>query len=634
LRIASGSGRWVWSPEVSFSLFVRCLCGLSGALALVAVGITVMLASADAASAGKRSWVSVFPSPGTPVASDLTTFSFRGIPAARLGPVRVVGSKSGRHGGRLLGHSDGRGVSFIPKRRFRRGEVVRVYSRKKLVGAPSGNFHVRIGRFPDDGRKSLTRRPANRFPALVSRPGLRPPVLKVHSATPDAGPGKILFAPKATGLTIADRLGRVTWFLPTVYGGRGQVVQDFRVQEYRGRPVLTYYKAAAGPDGRFQKRRYIIRNQSYRKIGSLSLGNGYRPDAHEFVISPRNTALAIGYRAVRRDLRRVGGSRNGIIIDNVIQELDIRTGAVLFEWHSLGNVPVSDSVVRPGKGPGSWDYFHANSIEDDGDCFLVSARKVSTIYRIDKHSGRIRWRLRGDGKKPGSSDFRIGKRARFGFQHDARRMPNGDISLFDNAVVKRYASVRNQSSGLVLRLRKQKKGLRATARLVKRFQLPRPVLARSQGSTEILPNGNAFVGWGSVKRISELTPQGEVAFDASFKAPVNAYRARKASWEGRPHDLPAIASKGWKRYDGTSVWASWNGAGNIASWRVLLGPGPDQLVEITTVPWTGLETRIPLPKTHGRQVRVEALDAEGGVLARSRIMPVGTRSHGKPRTLP
>lgn len=603
------------------------------ALLLALTGLSLSLIAADVAEAGKRRWVSVYPTPGTPVASDRTTFSFRGIEAKNLGPVRVVGSASGRHGGRLLRHSDGRGVSFVPKRRFRRGELVRVYSRKKIVGAPSGNFRVRIGRFPDDNRKKMITRARNRFPAMVTRPRMRPPALKVHASEPTATKRKIFFAPKATGLTIADNRGRVSWFLPTGHGGGGQVVQDFRRQTYRGKPVLTYYKASAGPKGRWQYRRFHIRNRSYRKIASFGLGNGYRPDAHEFVISRRNTALVIGYRATRWDLRRLGGTRDSIIIDNVIQEIDIKTGAVLFEWHSLGNVPVSDSVVRPGTGAGSWDYFHANSVEDDGNSFLVSARKVSTIYRIDKKSGRIRWRLRGDGQKRGSNDFSVGPKARFGFQHDARRLPNGDISLFDNSVVKRYASVRSQSSGLVLRLRKKGKK-RATAGMVKRFQPPRPVLARSQGSTEILPGGNAFVGWGSVKRITEFTPKGKVAFDASFSTPVNAYRARKATWEGRAPGRPAIASQKWKKYDGMSVWASWNGAGNIESWRVLLGPDKDSLAEVVTAPWAGLETRIPLPKVHDKQVRVEALDAEGNVLARSAVMPTGTRSHGKPRVLP
>lgn len=605
----------------------------AGVLAVLALALTTTLAGPGPAEAGKRRWVSVYPSPGTPVASDLTTFSFRGISPGRIGPVRVIGSRSGRHGGTWLKHSDGKGISFVPKRPFRRGETVRVYSRKKIIGAPSGRFRVRIGRFPNDGRKALTRRPPNRFPALVSRPDLRPPELEIHTATANAGPGKIFFAPKATGLTIADRLGRVTWFRPTAHGGRGQVVQDFRRQTLHGQPVLTYYKASAGPGGRWQKRRFHILNRSYRKIASLGLGNGYRPDAHEFVISPRNTALAIGYRAVHWDLRRLGGSRNGIIIDDVIQEIDIKTGAVLFEWHSLGNVPVSDSLVRPGTGPASWDYFHANSVEDDGNSLLVSARKVSTIYRIDKRTGRIRWRLRGDGLRPGSNDFRVGKRARFGFQHDARRLPNGDISLFDNSVVKRYASVRPQSSGLVLRLRKPDRDRPATARMVKRFQPPEPVLARSQGSTEILPGGNAFVGWGSVRRISEFTPDGRLVFDATFSAPVNAYRARKAIWEGDPPGRPAIASKNWKSGAGIHVWASWNGADRIAAWRVLAGPDPESLAEVATGNWTGLETWLPVPGTGHRKVQVEALDAGGNVLGRSAVMPVGTRSHGSPRTL-
>ncbi|MCB0828838.1 MAG: arylsulfotransferase family protein [Solirubrobacterales bacterium] len=571
--------------------------------------------------------VTVFPSPGTPVASDSTTFSFRGLKPGDLGPVTIRGSRTGYHRGRRLAHSDGHGVSVIPERGFMPGELVSVFTGKRIRGARGGDFRVRIGRFTSDGRKRSRPKEPNGFPRLKSRPDLRPPALKVLTSDPAAAPGRVLFAPKQTGLVICDRLGRITWFRPTGFGGRGQEVQDFKVQRYRGSPVLTYWRGDAGRNGPFQVGSYNILDRRYRDVARFGTGNGYRPDAHEFTITSKNTALAIAYRSVRWDLRKHGGGRQGKVFDNVVQEIDIKTGAVLFEWHSLGNVGLDASVSRRPKNGDTWDYFHANSVAEDGDSLLVSARKVSTIYRIARKSGRIKWRLRGDGRKPRANDFRVGPEARFGFQHDAERLPNGDISLFDNGSARSLSTVvRNQSSALVLRPRSS--GEMSEVIPVGRFEHPQPIIAGSQGSTEVLPGGNVFVGWGSRSRITEFAPDGGVVFDAVFSAPVNSYRATKADWTGRPVSRPAMASKRGKR--GATVWASWNGRDDIVYWRVLTGPGRKRLDPLTASFWTGLETAIPAERL-GAWVRVQAFSGEGTLLGQSKVARVGTRVGGRLR---
>ena len=579
----------------------------------------VLLSVAPLAAADNKP-VSVFPSPGTPVASNTTTFSFRGLKPGNLGPVRIVGSKSGRHRAARLAHSDGKGVSVVPRRGFVPGETVRVFTRRAVKLAREGDFRVRIGRSLGRGGIQPVATAPNRFPRLHSKPGLRPPPIDVLTNTGEASPGRILFAPKQTGLTIADRAGRVTWFRPTGFDG-GTEVQDFKVQTYRGQPVLSYWKALAQPGGS-QRGTFNILNRKYTRIARFGMGNGYRPDAHEFTISSRNTALALAYRVVRQDLRKWGGPRDGRVLDNVVQEIDIKTGAVLFEWHSIGNVGLASSVSRP-EGRQPWDYFHVNSIDDDGDALLVSARKVNTIYRIDRQTGRVRWRLRGDGRDR-RNDFRMGPGTAFGYQHDAQRLPNGDLSLFDNGVAKSFPNIQEESSALVLRLRGDSpKDRRAT--LVKRFVHPEPMRSGSQGSAQILPGGGAFVGWGSKPRLTEFTPDGEVAFDATFsRSPVNSYRARKAPWNGLPNGRPAIASRHKGR--GMTVWASWNGAGNIVSWRVLGGPDAKRLKAVATKPWTGLETAIAVPQRRA-VIRVQALGSGDEVLGQSAVAPLGKRAN-------
>lgn len=583
--------------------------------------VLAALIFAPPSSAAIKNPVTVFPSPGTPAASDSTTFSFRGVKPRYMGPITVVGARSGRHTGRRLAHSDGRGVSFVSNRKFVPGELVRVFTRKKIWHARNGDFHVRIGRFyGNDDKKGKPGAP-NDFPRLHSRPDLRPPQIKVISRTDQASPGRMFIDPKQTGLTILDRYGRINWFQMTGYGGNGEQVQDFKPQRYEGRQVLTYWKGASTSRGFSQIGYYTVLNRRYNVIERFRMANGYKPDAHDMILTPRGTALMLAYRGVIWDTSRFpGGSKNDKVMDNIVQEVDIKTGAVVFEWHSLGNVNLEATISKPNPDGAPWDYFHVNSVEDDGDSLLVSARKTSSIYRIDRRTGWVRWRLRGDGLKPKTNDFAMGRGTHFGYQHDARRMPNGDISLFDNSSAAGLTTVRKQSSALVLRLRIVGKQRRAY--FVRRYDhTTNPIAAASQGSAEIMPNGNAFIGWGSTARMTEVTPNGEIAFDASFHtAPLNSYRARKALWMGIPKYRPAIASQ--KSGNGATVWASWNGATRIARWRVLTGPNAKQLQPVVTRPWANLETAIPVGDP-GKVFQVEAIDYGGKVIGRSKAAPLG-----------
>ncbi len=584
------------------------------------------LAGASSASAAYKYPVSVFPSPGTPAASDTTTFSFRGVKPRFMGPIKVYGAKSGRHFGRRLAHSDGRGVSFISRRKFVPGELVKVFTRKKIWGARNGDFRVRIGRFYGNDDKLGHPGAPNKFPRLHSRPDLRPPKINVLKRTSQAYPGRIFFAPKQTGLTILDSYGRINWFQMTGYGGNGQQVQDFRPQYLNGNQVLTYWKGASTSRGFSQLGYFAILDRHYNVIKTFRMGNGYKPDAHDMTLTPRGTALAIAYRGVLWDTSRFpGGTKNSRVMDNVIQEIDLKTGAVLFEWHSLGNVNLEASVNKASNDGSPWDFFHANAAANDGDSLLVSARHTCTIYRIDRRTGWLRWRLRGDGQKPKANDFRLGKGARFGYQHDIRRLKSGNISLFDNGSAgDSMPVVQKQSSGLILKLGGGGKAPR-TATLVHRYRhRPEGVTSPSQGSMTLLPNGNALLGWGSTYRISEITPKGEVAFDATFfTAPTNSYRARKAQWMGFPKFRPAIASQGDAK--GGTVWASWNGATNIARWRVLTGPDSKHLAVVANSPWKNLETAIPVSRL-GKLVLVQAINYKNKVIGNSKLTPLGKQA--------
>ena len=77
----------------------------------------------------------------------------------------------------------------------------------------------------------------------------------------------------------------------------------------------------------------------------MRAGNGYSFDLHEFTITPRNTALVLAYERFKRDLRPGAARATREIVDNIVQEIDLATGAVLFEWHSFGNVSPDESNI-------------------------------------------------------------------------------------------------------------------------------------------------------------------------------------------------------------------------------------------------------------------------------------------------
>ncbi len=609
-------------------MIVSTLNRLQPALMAVAVLFAFGTLTASAEAKSKKP-VSVFPSPKTPVASDKTTFSFRGLKPKNLGKVKIFASETGRHGiKRRLEHSDGQGVSVIPERAFEPGEKVKVYTGKRIKRARKGDFWVRIGEFYGNDDKSGKPGEKNEFPALRSRPDLRPTPISVETSTPEAAPGKIFFAPSATGMTIADNFGRTSWFRPVGFGGKGERIFAFERQEYKGRPVLTYWKGSSSSLGFSQIGTFEILNRKYNRIAKFKPGNGYEADIHEFTITERDTALVLAYRGVKADLSKYGGDEDGKVFDAIVQEIDIKTGAVVFEFHSIGNISFGSNPQ--GAAPGAvWDYAHLNAVAADGKSVLISSNVMSTIFRVNRRNGRLQWKLRGDGQKPKSNDFKLEDGLSWGYQHDVRRLPNGDISIFNNGVgfvLFGTPDINDQSSGLILRLSGKGKNRRVSE--VKRFEHPSMVRAFAIGSARAVSTGGMIVNWGLAPRITEFGPSGDIVFDATFTGhgggpAAGSYRGSKGDWIGKPKDRPAIASEADGA--GAKVWASWNGATDIREWKVLTGSSAGSLTEVGSSSWRDLETMIAVP-TVDSKVRVVAYGPDGEKLGQSGLIAVGKQS--------
>src|SRR5215217_8121975 len=327
-----------------------------------------------------------------------------------------------------------------------------------------------------------------------SRPDLSPPVVEVtKQASADTAPGYIFVAPEKGsagqgGSMIVDDRGEMVWFRPLQ--GRYGRAHDLKVQSYRGKSVLTWMDGV---------NEYVIFDHSYREIARLSAANGRNGDHHEFLISPQDTALILIYSPVLRDLSEIGGLKNDRVWQGIVQELDIESGKVLFEWHSIEHVGLDESYATVSQdGRPGLDYFHANSIEVDHDNnLLVSARQTFTVYKIDRNTGEIIWRLGGK-----NSDFKMGPGTRFAFQHDARRHRDGTITIFDNGTTIFHDTVPEaveESRAIVLKLDERK----MSATLLREYTHPDKQYADAAGNMQLLPNDNVFIGWGRALVFSE-----------------------------------------------------------------------------------------------------------------------------------
>jgi hypothetical protein len=378
--------------------------------------------------------------------------------------------------------------------------------------------------------------------ATAATPAAAPlPAVTVLTDAAGAGRGDIFISPSSAtaaysnGVEILSPDGkRVVWShaLPA-----GQSAADFRTQTYRGKPVLTWWQGtglgglATGVDE--------IYDAHYRQIAEVRAGTGYTADGHEFLITPWNTALILAYTSATADLTALGGSAHQTVINGVVQEIDIASGRVLFQWNSADHVPYARSEQPLPSSPNTpWDWFHINAVKVDAHGnLLLDARNTWAAYEVSRPGGQILWQLGG---KAGSFALKAAPGQQlndagriFAWQHDPEPLGHGLYSFFDNE----SAGTANTGTGAVSQLpysrvvtvRLDPKTHEAT--LVRADNQPAGLTAPSQGDAQPEHGGNVFVGWGSLPYLSEFDRSGAVVFNAEFPAGVNTYRAYRLPWK-------------------------------------------------------------------------------------------------------
>jgi hypothetical protein len=415
------------------------------------------------------------------------------------------------------------------------------------------------------------------------------------------------YGPVQNGPMIVGPFGGLIWYQPVP---PSDTATDLNVQTYQGKPVLTWWQgnvSAAGTGNGVDE----IYNSSYQHVATVNAGNGLNADLHEFTITGQNTALVTAYYPVLWTTSNAKGAKPRIVLDGVVQEIDIPTGLVLFQWDSLDHVPVSASYQPIPKNPGHpWDYFHLNSAQLIGNgTVVISARDTWAVYDVSHQTGGIVWTLGGK-----SSSFKMGTNTSFAFQHDARLLPSGLMTIFDDGAGP--PDVHKQSRGLMLRL----DSTHMTASLVRQDNHSPSVLSRYEGSDQLLSNGDSLVGFGSQPWITEFDSRGRIAFDARFVDANQSYRAYRYPWTGTPAAPPSVGTRTSKGR--TTVYATWDGSTQLARWQVLGGSSATSLKPVASASKAAFETPIKLAH-RSTYVAVRALDSHGHALATSRAVKAG-----------
>jgi hypothetical protein len=375
--------------------------------------------------------------------------------------------------------------------------------------------------------------------APATGPAAPPPVTILTSGADHSG-GDFFISPFGdastyqNGAEIVNPQGQEVWFHPAP---AGEEDADFRVQRYDGQRVLTFWEGT-GLGGLGVGTDYIY-NTHYQQIATVNAGNGYSADGHEFLITPWNTALVLIYTTAQANLTSIGGPANQTVIDGIVQEINISTGQVLWQWNSADHVPYSQSEQPlPASASTPWDWFHINAVKvaRDGNV-LIDARDTWTTYKVSLATGDIIWQLGGKDSsftlKAGPGQTLDQASELFAWQHDPEQVGPNEYTFFDN-----------ESSGIPqlaysrvieVKINQRKK----TATLIKSWDQPEGLVAASQGDAQTIGHGDLVVGWGILPYFSEFSKTGSLLFNAEFPAGVNTYRAYRFPWPGnnssRPH---------------------------------------------------------------------------------------------------
>jgi EmrB/QacA subfamily drug resistance transporter len=461
--------------------------------------------------------------------------------------------------------------------------------------------------------------------SFVTEPTLHPPILELeHDAenktrTSELSPGLILTAnfydvnePPMRGqsgpMILNDKLQPV-WFKPVP---EKVVASNLEEETYEGKPALAWWQGLVTNTGAIESGEDVLVNDHYEVLARLKGVDGWKLTLHEFIVEGED-AWVTANKDIPQNLSSYGGAYNGAMIDSAVQEYNLKTGKLIYNWDALEHIPLQESQATLPTNGFPWDAYHVNAVQPLGNgTFFVSMRDTWATYLVNIKTGKIEWTLGGR-----KSDYKFGGGAEFRWQHDAKLHPGGIVTMFDDACCQltgggTYVEASQPSRGLILKLDETTHTAKRVAEYGRGYGLESDYM----GSLQELSKGNVFVGFGSEPYFSEFTKSGEPLLEGKLPKPDLSYRALVGQWKGFPSTPPlgAVRQRGGK----TIVYASWNGATELAGWKVLggSGSGSKPSKEIAHASKRNFETAIVVPSGYA-SYEVQALDAAGKVIGTS-----------------
>ena len=511
----------------------------------------------------------------------------------------VVGAVSGSHTGQALLADDGRTVVFKPKLPFTPNEQVSLAIERGLMtqaGAVYSGLQAQFHISPIDAASRLKMNNAqwaaemeDTLPALNQAGRLATPTAPnavaahpqdyvtfphdfptITVTTPASGTsnGLLFTAPFSiaggrTFLSIMDNTGEPVYWKSTVAS-----FSDF-TQQSDG--TLTYMDTV---DFKFH-----VLDSTYAETRTIAAVGSLPADPHDLQISPDGHALLLIYDPEITDTLAFGGSMSATVTGLVIQELDSQ-GLEVFHWDSWSHFALSDTYVSLSTP--QVDYVHANALAYDSDGnILLSSRHLSEITKIDHETGNIIWRLGG---KNNEFTFKNDPDKPFSFQHDIRRLPNGNLTLFDNHNPGPF------SRAVEYQIDESNKVVTNTWQ----FRNTPDNYDFATGNAQRLPDGHTLIDWGiSHPNVTEVLTDSTKLFEMVFQPDYFTYRAFRFPWAAVPYWAPTLVLTTSLSLTPT-LYYSWNGATDVASYEIYGGAGPQPQTLIGTQTRTGFEDQTPL----------------------------------------
>lgn len=316
-------------------------------------------------------------------------------------------------------------------------------------------------------------------------------------------------------MAILDSMLQVKWYIVSL-DSKGW---DFKVNK---NDKITYFRNPSESWTPSGGGLWYVMDQGMHEVDTLECVNDLEADYHDIQYTDTGGYILQAYGKQEIDLPQTEEIDTANVL--ILQEFD-QNHNLIMEWRNFDHMDIQDYVDNLNLNSPYRNWMHGNSIEiDDDQNIIISNRAMSEIIKFNRISGDIIWRLGGP-----MNDFTFINDSFNGpnRQHDARRLPNGNIMIFDNGDTRLPPLTR------IVEYEIDEQQLLAT--LVWEYSHPEGYVSLSQGCAQRLENGNTLISWGGVSGhgqiITEVDYSGNRVLEFEYPNGSHSYKVRKNNWD-------------------------------------------------------------------------------------------------------